>query len=309
MVAAAAWVAPIVALEIVIADAYAAYFLVLWKRKGEQAFPPSSAFDRAATVFCQPGNANRTAQRALLTLRVVVTVWQLVVLVYAYSSNILHANLTGKPSNLAKFTVWNYHLQTIFWLISATASVRYVTQQRQRVGLSQQEETSIPSAEEPCTTPSRRCGDSFLELAQPLLLAVCVPTSVLVSVVFWLVLVPGSASAGVAMSDVLHFTSYNMHAVNTLTILVEFGLNRLLVPPQQLLFYLLWATLYVFFQWAVHPLTQQWAYPFLALDPAALAWYPGVLAVFMLLYWGALGASKLKRNQIEAAEIRASAAF
>tara|TARA_B110001452_G_C15124614_1_gene391944 strand:- start:3 stop:929 length:927 start_codon:yes stop_codon:yes gene_type:complete len=307
MVAAAVWVAPIVALQIVVADAYAAYFLVLWKRRGELAFPPCSVFDRAATILCQPGNPNRKAQLALLVLRVMATVWQLVVLVYAYSSGILHANLTGKPSNLAKFTVWNYHLQTIFWLVSATVSIRHITQQRSRVGLSQQE-ASIPSdAEEQCSNPSPRCGDRFLEVTQPLLLAVCVPTSVLVSVVFWLVLVPGSVSAGVAMSDVLHFTSYNMHAVNTLTILAEFGLNRLFVPPQQLLFYLLWATLYVFFQWAVHPLTHEWAYPFLALDPVALAWYPGVLAVFMLLYWAALGLSKLKRNQIEAAEIRASA--
>ena len=164
MVAAAAWVAPIVALQIVVADAYAAYFLVLWKRRGELAFPPSSAFDRAATVLCQPGNPHRKAQLALLVLRVVVTVWQLVVLVYAYSAGILHANLTGKPSNLAKFTVWNYHLQTIFWLVSATVSIRYITQQRPRVGLSQQE-ASIPSdAEEQCSNPSPRCGDRFLEV-------------------------------------------------------------------------------------------------------------------------------------------------
>ena len=67
---------------------------------------------------------------------------------------------------------------------------------------------------------------------------------------------PGAASQGIDMANVLHFTSYNMHAVNTLMLLAEFGLNRLLVPPALLLAYALWATLYVFFQWAVYPITQ-----------------------------------------------------
>ena len=62
----------------------------------------------------------------------------------------------------------------------------------------------------------------------PLLFSVCVPTSVLVTLVFWGVLVPGAAVAGAPMSNVLHFTSYNMHLVNTLLLLLEFAFDRLL---------------------------------------------------------------------------------
>ena len=132
-------------------------------------------------------------------------------------------------------------------------------------------------------------------MSVPALLSVCVPTSVLVSIVFWCVLVPGAAMHGYPMSSVLHFTSYNMHAVNTLVLLAEFGLDRMLVPVQHMLLYLLWGVTYTLFEWAIFPSIREWAYPFLRLDTvAAPLWYGGVLAVFLLLFWAVLRLSALK---------------
>ena len=65
--------------------------------------------------------------------------------------------------------------------------------------------------------------------------------------------------SGVKMSEVLHFTSYNMHAVNTLVLLAEFYVDRMEIPPQQLLLYLSWGLAYTVFQWAIYPKYHEWA--------------------------------------------------
>ena len=103
-----------------------------------------------------------------------------------------------------------------------------------------------------------------------------------------------------------------MHAVNMASLLVEFGIDRMLIPVQQLLLYLAWGVVYVLFEWAIHPLTSGrarthptgwadkagWAYPFLRLDALAPLWYGGVLASSALLYGGALGISAFKSSWI-----------
>ena len=102
----------------------------------------------------------------------------------------------------------------------------------------------------------------------------------------------------------------NLHAVNTVALLIEFGTDRMLIPVQQLLLYLAWGVAYILFEWAIHPFTSGrasahptgwadkagWAYPFLRLDALAPLWYGGVLASSALLYVGALGASALKSH-------------
>jgi hypothetical protein len=277
-----------------VALAFASWVLYRAKRAGQAAFPTSTAFERAGTFFCKSATQpHRYAPLVLLGLRTFGLLWHLVVLINAYASGVVHPDLTTPPSNLAKFTVWNYHLQVLFWLLALLASFRSVTC-KPRVSARLQEPLATSDPE----VVAVRLPDALLGKAVQALLSVCVPTSVLVSLVFWGILVPGAAVSGVKMSEVLHFTSYNMHAVNTLVLLAEFYVDRMEIPPQQLLLYLSWGLAYTVFQWAIYPKYHEWAYPFLRLTDVAPAWYGGVLVVFLLLYWAAVRLSALKRHMI-----------
>ena len=127
----------LILVEFALAFAVGAFLLYRAMRAGKAAFPRSDAFQRAATVFDHRAIEHRGAYY-LLALRTFSFLWNVAVLAQAYATiprlvcsthapcAMLHFDLTGKPSNLAKFTVWNYHLQTAFWLLAATASFRHV---------------------------------------------------------------------------------------------------------------------------------------------------------------------------------------
>ena len=232
--ASPSWVVPVVQLELAFALAIAALLLYRAKRAGKAAFPRSDTFQRAATVF----DHSTTGHGAyyLLALRTFSFLWNVAVLAGAYATvprlacsthapcAMLHFDLTGKPSNLALFTVWNYHLQTAFWLLATIASFRHVLTGNGTRAYSvdscvacsadaQANHLQAPltgdngggggsgggsgdgggsggggtggTGGDGGTGGGEGCVDALLSVTVPTLLSVCVPTSVLVSGVFW----------------------------------------------------------------------------------------------------------------------------
>ena len=100
--------------------------------------------------------------------------------------------------SLLFYTVWNYLLQAVFWFTATAASAASL----------------LHSAVAP-----RR-----LRTAVHLLLSICLPSAILVSVVLWGVLLPNDIRHGHPEREE-NFFSYNMHAVNTVCLLAEFFFN------------------------------------------------------------------------------------
>ena len=233
--ASPSWVVPVVQLELACALASAALLLYRAKRAGKAAFPRSDTFQRATTVF-DHSTTGHGAMYYLLALRTISFLWNVAVLAQAYATvprlacsthapcAMLHFDLTSKPSNWAKFTVWNYHLQTAFWLLATIASFRHVLTGNGTRAYSvdssvacsadaQASHLQAPLAGDNGgaggsgggsgdgggsggggsggsgggggTGGGEGCVDALLSVTVPTLLSVCVPFSVLVSGVFW----------------------------------------------------------------------------------------------------------------------------
>lgn len=181
------------------------------------------------------------------------------------------------------FTVWNYCLQAVFWACAACASALTFCS------------TTGPSA--------------ALRRAVHHLVSICVPMSLLVSVVLWCVLAPDALQHH-HPSQVFNFYSYNMHAANTLCLLAEFASDRMLLKPGTLVLVLSWTLAYAIFVWVQHTATHFWPYFFLRLDTyAALGWYAALVVLVALAFGVARGLSALKaRRDPELVELELDAA-
>ena len=218
------------------------------------------------TRWCRPGEwSGRGVRRraALFAFRFAIAVWQLGV----FTSLIVKHATGASPRHwwlpvyyqLFFFTVWNYMLQGVFWTAAATASA-----------------ASLLSASGP---------SAMLRRLVHRLLSVCLPMSVLVSVVLWAVLFPQTLRDHDPHED-LNFYSYNMHAANTLLLLTEGAVDRLLLGGFSLVLCLTWALTFAVFSFVVHAHTGFWPYFFMDLSTyAALYWYPIVVLVIVLA-WG-----------------------
>lgn len=166
------------------------------------------------------------------------------------------------------YTVWNYLLQAVFWFTATAASAASL----------------LHSAVAP-----RR-----LRTAVHLLLSICLPSAILVSVVLWGVLLPNDIRHGHPEREE-NFFSYNMHAVNTVCLLAEFFFNRLTMMPGAFGAFLAWVWLYAIFCWCQNAVTGFWPYFFLVLDTwAAVGWYLGLFALNAVAYLVARLFSRLK---------------
>ena len=228
--------------------------------------PTPSVLAVTGTRRCAAGGDSASAVRrraALFAFRLSLAVWQLLVLVSLCARNAL----LGRPTHghhywayqFMFYTVWNYMLQTAFWACAAACSGAWVFT------------ASGPSA--------------AMRRLTHMLLSVCVPASLLVSAVLWGLLLPVSLHAHKG-SEELNFFSYNMHALNTLALLLEFCcLDRMLLRPGSLALLVMWLLMYGAFVVAQHAVTHFWPYFFLALDTwAAPGWYV-LLAALHLVAW------------------------
>lgn len=96
----------------------------------------------------------------------------------------------------------------------------------------------------------------------------------LTDAVFWCIIVPF-----LALKDYdLNFLMINMHSINAIFLLGEVVLNCLRFPWFRIVYFFLWTTIYVIFQWILHSvISTWWPYPFLDLsDSFAPLWYSSV---------------------------------
>ena len=175
--------------------------------------------------------------------------------------------------DLLFFTIWNYYLQSVYWVFALVSSVAELRGWGER-------------------------SPAWLRTVVHCLFEVALPLSWLVTIVLWGILLP----ADLMKYHVCHecnFFSYNQHAVNTIVLLVEFGLNDLVVTWRHVGLAVIWSVTYCVFSWVVHAATDPgfWPYFFLQLNtPMAIVWYPALLLLGIGLYAAAVGASHLKRR-------------
>lgn len=158
------------------------------------------------------------------------------------------------------YTVWNYTLQAVWWLVGTACSAAALCGPR---------------------GPPR-----WLRLLAHALLSVCLPASVLVSIVLWSVLLPADWSAGHHERD-LNFYSYSMHALNTLMLYFEWYVDRLLLKPAALWLLLSWCLLYAIAVWLHHDLTSPHFWPYFFFDQSswvAVPWLLALLGLHLLVY-------------------------
>ena len=219
-------------------------------------------FGRVPTVEAVAGSGHHSSRSALLCgFRLAVFGWQLTIMVSYIVHKAFSEHNPQWPRMFAFFTIWNYLLQTAWWGLASMASF-----------------TAIWSL-----------GGPSLRLRRVVhaLLSVCAPAAILVSVVLWCVLLPVDARHVPSLAHrELNVFSYNMHAVNTLCLLIECALNRMLLHPAALPLLLCWVCLYMAVCWLQQAYTGFWPYFFMDLSSWwAVAWY----ALLLLLHVAAFG--------------------
>lgn len=280
-----AWVLPIVILELILC-----FVVVIWifcKDENRWQPPSRTVHDICATIWdhddqrrssllTEEGTLKETDDgenavatglqarnaRVLAIWRTLVFGWMLFVQIHQH----LHKRDLGV---FLFFTVWNYHLQILFYFLAAMCSVMTVTK-------------NTPSAR------LRTCVGSLFEI--------CFPVSILVTIVLWGILAPNVVATGTPeqIADVFGFTSYNQHLSNTICLLIEFGCSRMLVKQSHFLLVAVWAGCYCVFSWIQYPFTGFWAYFFLYLTPWAVLWYMGLILLHYALFSFAAALSRCK---------------
>ena len=198
---------------------------------------------------------------ALLVFRLSVFLWQSAVLgtliAYKYPSF----------REFAFYTVWNYILQTGWWLSAVAVSG-----------------CSIASVQ----PPRWMCEISYV------LFSVSMPASMLVSIVMWTILAPHDIAHGGAPADI-NFFSFNMHAANTVLLLAEFAVNRVLIGSDALVYLVCWMCCYCAFTWIFEAFEHWWPYFFCDLSTwAALGWYTALLLLHLVAFAVAILFSRTK---------------
>ena len=235
-------------------------FLTVRVRMRQRLHLPPSTFALTATRWCDGKSVVSPGQTALFCARFTVMVWH---------AAILAASFIWQPTanQLVYFTVWNYILQ-LFWWIGAT----------------------FASGMAVC----RKASPDWLRLGLHHIFSVSVPASLLVSAVLWGVLLPQSVREH-KKHTVLNFFSYNQHLVNTCLLLLELGINRLLIRIDALPHLILWTIIYTVFVWVHHASNHWWPYFFMRMSTwAALPWYGAILVLHGAFFGVALGMSRLK---------------
>eukprot|EP00966_Prymnesium_polylepis_P139524 3223913-Prymnesium_polylepis.1 len=130
----------------------------------------------AGTVWCTgaSGPLNQRRQRMLFAWRSFAFLWAVGVLAHMYAT----VSARRLPWKLMYYTIWNYHLQLVYWGAAAAASGCWLLRARHGGG---------------ADDGGACCG---LQQLVGGLSAVCTPASVLVSILLWGVLFPHAARHG-----------------------------------------------------------------------------------------------------------------
>lgn len=215
------------------------------------------------------GRQSWAGPKALAAGRCAVFAFMLGVVVFNWS-------IKGITRGLRFFTVWNYYLQLVFFGLASFCSVAY--------------------------TSKREVPQGVLTVTA-VLYQVCVPVSVLVSMLTWGVLLPQATQAGDA-EQLLNFVSYCMHAVNCVCLLLEFYFGRLLLHSWLYVVVVAWMGGYIGFAWIYHANTQWYAYFFLELTAVAPIWYTGCVLLSAGVFFTFVGFSHCKKPRLQRGDLR-----
>jgi len=150
----------------------------------------------------------------LLTFRLSYLLFSVAILIYSY--------ITNFPTLLAFFTLWNYHLQTLYFGLVVWFTIR--------------------------SRPSNTNKDGG-GLSRTIFVINLINTAMvcLVAVILWSVILPDKLKNNDGKS-VLNFESYSEHAINVPFVLAEFMLNGMrLQTPHHIVFLILWGNIYAVF--------------------------------------------------------------
>lgn len=233
--------------------------MVPFRTKDLEYAPQYETMDGSTFVSVHPEH-NTTPRTLLAAARCLVCLWFLSVQLYDY---VMMTEESRVLWSLSFFTVWNYHIQILCFFVLAANSV--------------------------WTKPGpklRLCGECLFEL--------CLPMSILVSGVLWGLLMPASNNP----SAFLDFSSINQHLVNTVLLLAEFCVNRLLVRIEHVGLVLLWPASWMLYIWIQHAYSDlAWPYFFMELNAIAPVWYGALLVFHVVVYLVMAGLSVLKQRK------------
>jgi len=108
--------------------------------------------------------------------------------------------------------------------------------------------------------------------------------------VFWVLLFNGGNPG---------YYNVSAHAINSLWMIIELVINRLIILPAHYLFDFNYVLIYMFYSWMLHAGAGYWVYPFLSWSNGPLlttGYYIGVYLLNLVFYFAAVGITFLKNK-------------
>ena len=218
------------------------------------------------------------------------------------------------------FTLWNYSLLTLYFVVVLVASAEALVRQRRGAKASPfgtaLATNSTYGGDE--TTDRGDGGGAALAVvaaAQPpvfvlhctafVLLNVLIVMAVLIDLMVWCVLVPGtvvaanncapSASSCPSIDEFISFVSFSAHGFNFFFLLFDLLLSNIPMRYYTLLFSLMWGIAYLVFQLIFYAAGGWWVYPFLDVtNDGSLLWYLLLLALIAVFHLFSVGVWQAK---------------
>jgi hypothetical protein len=213
---------------------------VIWcLQSSPRAFHLAAGGVPTMSAVCDPCERSKcccfSGRAGLATFRIIIIIYQVLVLAIALPKMFATPASTGsgrtRPTSLLTYTTWNYVLQTFWWALAASLSA---------VSLLFEDGGAVASS------PAVRASRNVMHI----LLSVCLPASLVITLMNWSVLVPTSGES-------IHIGSeLTWHGLNALCLLFEAATDSLLLHPAAALLLLLWAAAYIITIWITHALVQ-----------------------------------------------------
>lgn len=201
--------------------------------------------------------------------------------ILAFGAAIIIRQLIGsKGTSLYFFTVWNFGLICLYFLLATFNSIHgMITERNAKSGDLVVKSEATP--EDKKSNPVSVAPANFFQLAQYIVLEVELPGALLVDVITWAVLFPAYGRG------LLNETSFIQHISNLFILSFDFVFfTRFSFAPFHVMLFLIWIAVYALFQVIQISLGGCPAYFFLDLSqPFTIVWFIGVLLISMLFYF------------------------
>lgn len=221
-------------------------------------------------------------------------IWRFASFCFFFGIVFLYGYVKSDGGNAHFFTLWNIDLFSAYYFIATIASVIGIVNHQ---GFLQHKEATTPTSDYQLEAPSYWSRSMIhFGYAIQILYEVTGSTAFFVTVITF-----------VTLNRRFEFWNVSQHFMTTMSILLELGLNRMVVRWEHLVFTVLWALMYLIFIWplvAMGDLTN-WPYFFLETDSAAVfAWYIGLIVLLIIFYFVFWFVSWLRELLVGALEMK-----